>query len=90
MSVSVINFILGAAFGAIEGYYGGWVDLLMERLSDILQGVPFIIVATLFQIHLSAKVGAIPCLLFAYILNGNCSIYSAQQSARELLKKAQK
>ena len=26
----------------------------------------------------------------AYILNGNCSIYSAQQSARELLKKAQK
>ena len=70
VSVSVINFILGAAFGAIEGYYGGWVDLLMERLSDILQGVPFIIVATLFQIHLSAKVGAIPCLLFAYILNG--------------------
>ena len=70
VSVSVINFILGATFGAIEGYYGGWVDLLMERLSDILQGVPFIIVATLFQIHLSAKVGAIPCLLFAYILNG--------------------
>jgi hypothetical protein len=26
----------------------------------------------------------------AYILNGNCSIYSAQQSARKLLKKTQK
>ncbi len=70
VSVSVINFIIGAAFGAIEGYYGGLTDLLMERVSDILQGVPFIIVATLFQIHLSAKLGAIPCLLFAYILNG--------------------
>ena len=70
VSVSVINFILGATFGAIEGYYGGWVDLLMERVSDILSGVPFIIVATIFQIHLAVKVGAIPCLLFAYILNG--------------------
>ena len=70
VSVSVINFIIGAAYGAIEGFYGGLTDLLMERVSDILSGVPFIIVATLFQIHLSAKVGAIPCLIFAYILNG--------------------
>ena len=42
----------------------------MERISDILNGVPFIVVATLFQIHLSAKVGAVPCLLFAFVLTG--------------------
>ena len=68
--VSVINFIIGAVYGAIEGFYGGTADLIMERISDILGNVPFIIVATLFQMHLSAKVGAIPCLIFAYILNG--------------------
>ena len=55
--VSFINFIIGAVYGAIEGYYGGLTDLIMERISDILSGVPFIIVATLFQIHLAAKVG---------------------------------
>ena len=70
VSVSVINFIIGAFYGSIEGFYGGWVDLIMERFSDILSGVPFIIVATLFQIHLATKVGAIPCLIFAYVLNG--------------------
>lgn len=70
VSVSVINFIIGAAYGAIEGYYGGAVDLVMERVTDILGGIPFIIVATLFQIHLAAKLGAVPCLIFAYILNG--------------------
>ncbi len=68
--VSIINFIIGAVYGAIEGFYGGTADLIMERISDILGNVPFIIVATLFQMHLSAKVGAIPCLIFAYILNG--------------------
>ena len=68
--VCVINFVLGAMYGAVEGYYGGAVDIIMERISDILWNVPFIVVATLFQIHLSAKLGAIPCLLFAYVVTG--------------------
>ena len=70
VSVSIINFIIGAVYGAIEGFYGGTVDLIMERITDILGNVPFIIVATLFQMHLSAQLGAIPCLIFAYVLNG--------------------
>ena len=68
--VCVINFIIGAIYGAIEGYYGGWVDMIMERISDILSGVPFIIVATLFQMHLASKLGPVPCLLFAYVVTG--------------------
>ena len=68
--VSVINFVLGAMYGAVEGYYGGAVDMILERISDILNGVPFIIVATLFQMHLAQKVGAIPSLLFAFVVTG--------------------
>lgn len=68
--VSVINFVLGAMYGAVEGYYGGALDLILERISDILNGVPFIVVATLFQIHLAAKVGSLPSLLFAFVLTG--------------------
>ncbi len=70
VSVSVLNFIIGASYGAIEGFYGGLTDLLMERVSDILSGMPFIVIATLFQIHLAAKLGPIPCLVFAYLING--------------------
>ena len=70
VTVSVINFVLGAIYGAIEGYYGGTIDIVLERVSDILSGVPFIVVATLFQIHLAKQVGAIPSLLFAYVLTG--------------------
>lgn len=68
--VSVINFVLGAIYGAIEGYYGGTVDIVLERISDILNGIPFIVVATLFQLHLAKKVGPIPSLLFAFVVTG--------------------
>ena len=70
ISVSVINFLIGAAYGAVEGYYGGTTDIVLCRITDILSGVPFIVVATLFQIHLAKQVGAIPSLLFAYVLTG--------------------
>lgn len=70
ISVSVVNFVLGAVYGAIEGYYGGVIDLVLERISDILSGVPFIVVATLFQIHLATKLGPVPCLIFAFVVTG--------------------
>ena len=69
-SVSLVNFLIGACYGAIEGYYGGAIDIIMERISDILNSVPFIVVATLFQMHLANKVGVLPCLLFAFVLTG--------------------
>ena len=70
LSVSVINLVIGAIYGAIEGYYGGAVDIVMERISDILSGVPFMVVTTLFQLHLAQKVGVVPALLFAFVTTG--------------------
>ena len=68
--VSAINFLIGGIYGAIEGYYGGAADLVMERISDVLYDVPFIVVATLFQLHLAQKVGVLGSLLFAFVLTG--------------------
>ena len=70
VGVSVINLVIGAIFGAIEGYYGGTTDLIMERFVDILAGLPFIVVATLFQMHLANSAGILPSLLFAFVLIG--------------------
>lgn len=69
-SVSIINFLIGLAYGSIEGYYGGKVDLIMERIVEILYDIPFIVLATLFQIYFARKVGVLPSLLFAFILTG--------------------
>jgi len=70
ISVSFCNFLIGACYGAIEGYYGGTADIVMERISDILYSIPFIVVAVLFQMHLADKVGMLTALLFAFVLTG--------------------
>lgn len=68
--ISAINLFIGAMYGAVEGYYGGVLDLAMERVSDVLGGIPFMVATTLFQLHLSQKVGVVPALLFAFVLTG--------------------
>jgi len=68
--IAVINLIIGAVYGAIEGYYGGAVDMIMERITDVLARIPFMVVTTLFQLHLAKKVGVVPSLLFAFVLTG--------------------
>lgn len=52
ISVAFINFLIGTIYGAIEGYYGGKVDMIMERIVEILSAVPFMIVITLLKYHM--------------------------------------
>lgn len=68
--IASINLCIGAVYGAIEGYYGGAVDMIMERITDVLARIPFMVVTTLFQLHLAKKVGVVPSLLFAFVLTG--------------------
>ncbi|MBE5796487.1 MAG: ABC transporter permease [Clostridiales bacterium] len=68
--VSAINLTIGAIYGAIQGYYGGTTDLVMDRIADILSGIPFTVAATLFQLHLAQKVGTVPSFLFAFVMTG--------------------
>jgi peptide/nickel transport system permease protein len=35
-----IGFVLGVFFGGISGYYGGTIDLLVQRLTEFLQSLP--------------------------------------------------
>ena len=69
ISVALVNLIIGAIYGAIEGYYGGKVDLVMERFSDILSAVPTMIVITLLKLHMGTS-GAVLVLFLAFFLTG--------------------
>ncbi len=47
ISVSAVNIIIGLIWGSISGYFGGWVDIVMERICDIISGLPSTVIITL-------------------------------------------
>lgn len=67
--VAFVNMLVGAIYGAIEGYYGGKIDLVMERIVEILSAVPFMIVITLLRYHMANTSQAL-ILFIAFFLTG--------------------
>jgi peptide/nickel transport system permease protein len=35
-----LSFVLGIVFGGISGYYGGWIDSLVQRAIEFLRSIP--------------------------------------------------
>jgi microcin C transport system permease protein len=38
--LTIISAVIGVAAGAVQGYFGGWVDLLAQRFIEIWAGMP--------------------------------------------------
>src|SRR5207253_3868069 len=40
LALTVLSSLIGVAAGAVQGYFGGWVDLLFQRFIEIWAGLP--------------------------------------------------
>lgn len=40
LTLTIFSSIIGVAVGAMQGYFGGWVDLLGQRFMEIWSGLP--------------------------------------------------
>ena len=52
---AAINIVIGVIWGSVSGYFGGWVDMIMERLTEILGGMPWIVMMTLIVLLLGSN-----------------------------------
>jgi len=43
----IIDLIIGVIYGLVSGYYGGLVDMIMQRFIEILSGIPDTVIVTL-------------------------------------------
>ncbi|MBI3942583.1 MAG: ABC transporter permease [Chloroflexi bacterium] len=50
-----VSLILGVVFGAMAGYFGGWVDALVMRLADIMFAFPGILLALFLAATLTPR-----------------------------------
>ena len=80
IGITLINFIIGLIWGAISGYYGGTADLIMERVTDIISGIPTIIIMSLCSIQFTNNIAlksalgksgiVVLAILIAFVYNG--------------------
>ena len=75
---SAVCLAIGLVWGSISGYFGGTVDLVMERITDIIAGVPWIVMMTLVILLLgnNAVTFAIALILTGWI--GTASVTRTQ------------
>lgn len=69
ITVASVNFIVGVIWGSISGYFGGKIDLAMERFAEILGSVPTMIVITLLKYHMGSA-SQVLVLLLSFFLTG--------------------
>src|SRR5690625_4316268 len=65
--VSVMGmFVLGCAIGIYAGYRGGWVDVVLMRLTDVQMSIPVIILAiTILGLSRPTPVSIVAVLILA-------------------------
>lgn len=56
---ALIDVIIGVAYGGISGYYGGRVDDTMQRVVEILYGIPTLVIVILMLLVMEPGVTAI-------------------------------
>ena len=42
--LTVLSSIIGIAAGAVQGYFGGWVDLFFQRILEVWSSIPYLYV----------------------------------------------
>lgn len=52
LTATAIGSVLGVAIGLTAGYLGGWVDLLTQRVTDIMQALPLLVLALVMSASL--------------------------------------
>lgn len=67
LSAVLIEIFIGMAYGLISGYFGGKVDMIMQRFAEILNGIPTLVVVTLLGLILPRGIISI---IFAMMITG--------------------
>ena len=64
---ALIDLVLGCIYGGVSGYFGGTLDIIMMRILEIINGIPYLIIVTLLMLVMSPGMVTI---IVAYSLVG--------------------
>lgn len=63
VAAAIIDMLIGMSYGLISGYFGGKVDIVMQRILEIANGIPRLVIVTLLLLVLKPGMLTIICAL---------------------------
>lgn len=64
---AILDLLIGVSYGLIAGYYGGKIDMIMMRITEIINGIPSLVVVSLLVVILSPGLTSI---IIAMVISG--------------------
>jgi peptide/nickel transport system permease protein len=57
IGATALGCLIGVSVGLLSGFFGGWVDLIVQRLIDIMQALPLLVMALIMAASLGPSLG---------------------------------
>ncbi len=74
---TAVSFVIGVTYGAISGYFGGYIDELMMRIVDVIYSLPYLFLVIVLLAFFTKSIfmlffvlGAVSWLTMARIVRG--------------------
>jgi oligopeptide transport system permease protein len=64
---ALLDLIFGVIYGGISGYFGGKIDIVMQRFIEIVSSIPYMLIAILLIVLLGPGIDSI---IYAYAITG--------------------
>ena len=58
---ALLDMLIGVTYGSISGFYGGRTDIIMMRITEVISGIPSLVIVILFLLVM--KPGILPISL---------------------------
>lgn len=65
-----IVYFVGISIGMLMGYFGGWFDMVLQRLIEVFSNTPFLFVVIIFSSMVPEKFKGLPVILTILIVFG--------------------
>lgn len=66
----IISLIIGVVFGLLAGYFGRWADLIISRLAEIVNSLPFLPMAMILSTVIGSRISQEARMYLIMVIQG--------------------
>ena len=66
----IISLIIGVVFGLLSGYFGRWTDLIISRLAEIVNSLPFLPMAMILSTVIGSRISQEARMYLIMVIQG--------------------